>query len=70
MICPMCNSEMNPINIERSVLECLKCCYRQHIYLPDLNLDFVRADIDQVAANDLPIPASSIFKHGDDFNDA
>lgn len=52
MLCVQCGGEANPINIEQSIYECLKCGHRQHVHFPGvLNVD------------DLPIqPAAESFK--------
>ena len=61
MICPKCSGSMNPINLEQSIFECIKCSYRQHKYLSDLDVSIIRADLDQTAANELPIQAQEVF---------
>jgi len=61
MICPKCNHEMNPVNLERSVVECVKCRHRQHIYLPDLDVGKVRVDLNELTIGELPWAVRALF---------
>ena len=72
MNCLNCQGEMNPVNIEGSVLECVKCNGRRHVYLPDLDVTQVRIDLGEVALAELPFNSLKVFKDsfGDESNDA
>jgi len=62
MQCELCGGETQPVNLEGSVVECIKCRHRRHIYLPDLDLDTLPAVPDGCAIGELPRAARTIFE--------
>lgn len=63
MNCPKCSGEMNPVNIGQTILECINCNYRQHIYLPELDINKIDADFSNEASSEVDLNIRQLLEN-------